>query len=158
MTDYTSLANAIKTTLQADSWIGNVANVKNIETYEREFSLQGEEGAPFYKESELPAMAIIPNASGKTQDGSAVGEILESVASEITTVSFNSVVLTAAQEHDTIIKNLERVLDAQKKSTADMGIDALVKNVSTETERFKKGNKYFYFSRTSFTVLLTSTY
>ncbi len=158
MVDYVALANAIKTTLEADSWVGNIANVKTVETYSREFSLQGEEGAPFYKDTELPAMAITPNAQGKSQDGAAVGEILESVASEVMTVTFHSVVLTAAQEHDTIIKNLERVLDAQKTSSADLGIDALVKDVSTETERFKKGANYFHLSRTRFTVLLTATY
>lgn len=158
MVDYTSLANALKTTLQADAWVGNIANVKTIETFKRDFSLQGEDGASFYQPSELPALAIIANASPKGQDGAAVGEISESVFSEIETTSLNSDKQTTQVEHETIIKNLERVLDAQKTSVADLGIDALVKDVSTTTKEWKKGKNYFYFSTTSFTVLLTTTY
>lgn len=158
MTDYTSLANAIKTTLQADPWIGNLVNVKTIETYKRDFSLQGEEGPSFYKEEELPAMGIIPNASPKLQEDHTVGELLEEINPEIITVSFGPDLPSAPQEHDEIIGNLERVLEAQNKSAVALGIDAYVKNISTITERDKKDKNYIYFSRTSFTVSLTTIY
>lgn len=156
--DYTALANAIKTTLEADSWLGNVANVVTIEAFPREFSLQGEGGQLFYEESELPAMSINPNADPKGQDTETVGEILESVSAEITTISYHTDPSTAYTEHNTILSNLERVLDAQKTSVADLGIDALVKDVSTTPGTFKKGSNYFYYSRTNFTVLLTTLY
>lgn len=158
MTDYTALATALKTTIQADAWLGDTDNVKTLRLYGGDFSLQGEEGTPFHKEAELPTMNIIPNASPKEQDHGTVGEILEEIYSEIVTCSRGSSSETAETTHLTIISYLETRLDAQKTSSADLGIEALIKDVSTSTERWKKGDKYHYLSTTSFTVLLTTTY
>lgn len=157
MTDYTALANAIKTTLEADSWVGDAANIVTLETFERDFSLQGLGEDQFFKEAELPAVNIVPNR-GKEQDLETVGEILESIQCELIAESFDPDPLTAAQEHDAMIKNLERVLAAQNTSLNDLGIDALVKEISTETGDFKKGKNYFYQSRISFTAILTQAY
>ena len=156
MTDATHIAESTKATLERDSWLGNTANVKTIEAHKREFSLQGDDDRPFYKESELPAMAIDPDAGGKEQDFETVGEIRENVIAEVMTVSGDADAVTAEDNHNTIIKNLERVLEEQVTSEKDLGMDALVKDVSTETEDpFKKGNKTYYISRTTFTVDIT---
>lgn len=153
MTDYTALANAIKTTLQGDPWIGNTANIKTIETYKRDVSLQSVGGAPFYKEAELPALAVYPNR-GKTQSGRTVTLDLNAVQVEITVVSFNTVVLTAAQEHHTAVHKIETLLDAQKTEAQDFGKGVFARDVETTTLRWKKGNKYFFFSRIRFTAEL----
>lgn len=158
MTDYTALATALKTTIQAHVWLGETDNVKTVRLYGGDFSLQGEEGTPFHKESELPSMNIIPNATPKGQDHGTVGEIQEFINSEIVTCSRGTDSITAETTHLTIISYLETLLDAQKTSSSDLGIEALVRDVSTFTERWKKGDKYHYLSRTTFTVLLTTTY
>ena len=63
MTDYTSLANALQTTLTADAWLGNSGNVKTIEIHRRGFSLQDAKDAQFFSHTDLPAIAIslVPN-------------------------------------------------------------------------------------------------
>lgn len=155
MTDYTALANGIKTTLEADSWVGDLANVKTIETYKREVALQGIEGFPYFTITELPALSIYPNR-GKAHESRTVTLDTNAVRSEIAVVSYNSVKLTAAQEHFAILKNVEAVLNSQKTETNDMGIGAYVDEIEVETRRFKKGTNFFYFSIISFTVELSA--
>ncbi len=153
MTLHTHLSESIKVTLGNDSWLENAANVKTIESHRREFSLQGDDDRPFYKETELPALAIDTKAGGKEQNWETVGEVREKIFAEISTISGDVDAHTAAVNHDTIIKNLERVLQEQITSEKDLGADALVKDVSTETDvPFKKGNVTYYVSRTTFTV------
>jgi len=158
MTDYTHINQSIKATLVRDSWIGNSANVKTIEDFKREFSLQGDDDKPFYKDSELPAMAIDSKAGGKEQNLETVGEIRENIFSEITIISGDADAQTAEINHNTIIQNLERVLEAQITSIQDLGLDALVKDVATDpVEPFKKANKTYYFSRTTLTLDITQS-
>lgn len=156
MTDYTHIAKTTKVTLGNDSWIGNVANVKTIEDFLREFPLQGGDDQMFFLDAELPAISIDPKANDKEQDFDTVGEIREDVFAEVIIVSGHADPQTAENKHDEIIKNVERVLEDQRTSILDLGYDALVKDVVTETDDpFKKNNKTYYISRTAFTVDIT---
>lgn len=157
MTDYVSIANAVKTTFEADAWLSNTSNLKTIETFERDWLFQGENFNQYFEESELPAVNIIPGTD-KEQNFETIGEIVEEIQCDLIVESFHSVPLTAAQNHDELIDNLERVLSEQKTSAKDLGIDALVKNVSTETTDFKKGSNYFYQSIVTFIVMLTTDF
>ena len=40
MTDTVALGAAVETTLKADAWVGNLANVKTIEIHKRGFKIQ----------------------------------------------------------------------------------------------------------------------
>lgn len=158
MTDYASIADAIKATLQADAWLGNVANVTTIEAYGRDFQFQGDDDAPFYDDAELPALSILPNVSPQDQQIETVGEIRHLVQAEVTVVSGAAGAAASARAHDAIVGNIERVLDAQKTSAADLGINALVRDVGTTTSRFKRSEKTYFISRINFIIDLTTTY
>ena len=158
MTDYSTIATAIKTTLQADAWIGNTANVKTIEVYLRESALQGGQDFPFYEKKLLPLMAIIPNVTPKGVDLSTTREIRETIACEVWTISSGQEVAAGWNNHYPIVGNLERVLSKQKTSANDLGIDALVTGVASEDSHKKVDKTLYFLSKTSFIVDLTNTF
>lgn len=155
MTDYTSLANAIKTTLESDSWLGNSANVKTIEIHRRGFSLQDPKDAQFFSEADVPAIAVIPNSGPKQQGLETTNEIRETIPCEIAAVTRDRDLQTGMTAHQTIIQNIERVLEKQKSSLNDFGIDAFVQQVSTTENQFKKGDYYYFLSTTTARIELT---
>ena len=155
MTDYTSLANAIKTTLLADSWLGNSANVKTMEIHRRGFSLQDSKDGQFFSQADLPAIAIIPNSGPKQQRLTTTNEIRETVFCEIAAVSRDRGLQTGMTVHQSLIQNIERVLEKQKSSLNDLGLDAFVQQVSTTENQVKKGEFYYFISTTRAQIELT---
>ena len=158
MTDYTSLANALQTTLTADAWLGNSGNVKTIEIHRRGFSLQDSKDAQFFSQADLPAIAIIPNAGPKQQRLATTNEILETLFCEISAVSFDRGLQNGMTLHQTLIQNIERVLEKQKSSLNDLGVDAFVRQVATTENQLKKGEFYFFISTTRAEIELTATF
>lgn len=156
MTDYTFLANAVKTTLENDSWLGNPANVKTIEIHRRGFSLQDSKDARFFSASDVPAIAVIPNSGPKQQRLETTNEIRETVLCEISAVSRDRDSRVGMTAHQARIQNIERVLEKQKSSANDFGIDAFVRQVSTTEEQIKKGEYYYFLSTTTASVELTA--
>lgn len=155
MTDYTSLANAIKTTMLADSWLGNPANVKTLEIHRRGFSLQDSKDAQFFSQADLPAIAIIPNSGPKQQRLTTTNEIQETLFCEISAVSFNRGLQSGMTVHHSIVHNIERVLEKQKSSLYDLGVDAFVQRVSTTENQIKKGEFYYFISTIQAQIELT---
>ena len=155
MTDYTALGNAIKTTLQSDSWVGNTANVKAVETHKRGFSIQDEKDARFFSPSDLPAIAIVPNGEAKQQEPGATNEIRETIPAQIIGVTRHRDAQSGLIVHHTLVANIERVLDKQKSSSEDLGIGGFVREANTTEEQFKKGEYYYFISTTSAQIELT---
>ena len=155
MTDYTTLGNAIKTTLQNDSWVGNSVNVKTLETHKRGFSLQDEKDARFFAPSDLPAIAVVPNVEGKQQEPGSTNEIRETVLAQVIVVTRQRDSQLGLTAHHTLVANIERVLDKQKSSINDLGIGGFVREVSTSEEQFKKGEYYYFISTTTAQIELT---
>ena len=158
MTDYTALATAIKTTLLADAWIGDPANVKIVETGKRGFSVQDEKDTLYFGDGDLPALAIIANASPQEQSVNTTNEIRSLVAPEIMVVSKHRDAQAGIVAQDTIVANVERVLEKQKSSSADLGIDAFVEQVSSSTVQEKKGEYYYFVSTIVARVELTTAF
>ncbi len=158
MTDYAQIGDAVRAALLADSWLGDPANVKTAETHKRGFSLQDDKDALAFSRDELPAIAIVPNAGPKQSDQTATNEIRSVVRSQAAVVSCHRDARTGLDNHLRIVANLERVLERQKTSQDDLGIDAFVSDVATEQERFKKGEYYYFLSRTDFNVEITSVF
>ena len=158
MTDYTTLANAIKTTLESDSWLGNSTNVKTIEIHRRGFSLQDPKDAQFFSEADVPAIAVIPNVGPKQQRLETTNEIRETIPCEIAAVTRDRDLQTGMTAHQTIIQNIERVLEKQKSSLNDFGIDAFVQQVSTTENQLKKGDYFYFVSTTTARIELTATF
>ncbi len=155
MTDYTALGNAIITTLQNDSWFGNPANVKTVETHKRGFSIQDEKDARFFSPSDLPALAVVPNSDAKQQEPGATNEIRETIPTQIIAVTRSRNAQSGLTVHHSLVANIERVLDKQKSSVADLGIGGFVREVSTGEEQFKKGEYYYFISTTTAQIELT---
>jgi hypothetical protein len=153
VTDYTALGNAIKTTLQNDTWVGN--NVQTIEIHKRGFSIQDEKDAQYFSKEDLPAIAVIPNSGAKQQEIQTTNEIRETVPAQIVTVNQMRNAQTGIEENLLIVKNIERILDKQKSSTNNLGIDAFVQSVSTTDEQFKKGEYYYFISTTTAQIEIT---
>jgi hypothetical protein len=155
VTDYTVLGNAIKATLENDSWLGNSANVKTLETHKRGFSIQDEKDARFFSPSDLPAIAIVPNSDGKQQELGATNEIRETVSAQGIAVTRNRDAQFGLSSQHNLVANIERVLDKQKSSSADLGIGGFVREVTSVDEQFKKGEYYYFISTTTFQIELT---
>ncbi len=158
MTDYTSIANAIQTTLSADSWLGNSANVQTIEIHRRGFSLQDPKDAQFFSPADLPAIAINPNSGPKQQRLTTTNEISETLFTEIGAVSFNRELQAGMTVHQNLVQNIERVLEKQKSSLNDLGIDGFVKQVSTTENQLKKGEFYYFISTTRAEIERTANF
>lgn len=156
MTDYTALASAMQTTFEADAWLGNSANVKIIEIHKRGFSIQDEKDAQFFSTADLPAIAIVPNSAPKQQRLETTNEILETLASEVVAVSRNRDLQAGMTSHQAIANNIERVLEKQKSSQSNLGIDAFVRQVATTETQFKKGEYYYFVSTTTARIELTA--
>jgi len=156
VTDYTTLASAIQSTFQADSWLGNPANVKTIEIHKRGFSIQDEKDAQFFSTADLPAIAVVPNAAPKQQRLETTNEILETLVSEVVAVSRNRDLQAGMAGHQTIVNHIERVLDKQKSSQNDLGLDAFVRQAATAENQFKKGEYYYFVSTTTARIELTA--
>jgi len=155
VTDYTALGNAIKSTLQNDPWVGNSANVKTLETHKRGFSIQDENDARFFSPSDLPAIAVVPNSEAKQQEPGATNEIRETIPAQVIGVTRHRDAQSGLIAHHNMVANLERILDKQKSSSADLGVGGFVREVSTNEEQFKKGEYYYFISTTSAQIELT---
>jgi hypothetical protein len=155
VTDYTALGNAIKTTFENDSWVGNPANIKTLEMHKRGFSIQDEKDARFFSPSDLPALAIVPNSEGKQQEPGATNEIRETVPAQVIGITRHRDAQSGLNIHHNVVANIERVLDKQKSSSADLGIGGFVREVSTTEEQFKKGEYYYFISTTTSQIELT---
>jgi len=158
MTDYTVLANAIKATLTADEQLGNVANVKTIESRKRGFSVQSNSDALFFGDAELPALAIIPNARGKQTSLSTTNEARETHTAQIVVISRDRDAQAGLDAQSTIVENVERVMEAQRSSSDNLGIDAFVRSVSSTDEQFKKGDHYYFATTVEAQIELTATF
>lgn len=156
MTDYTALGNALKTTLKNDSWIGE--NVPTIETYKRGFSIQDDKDSLYFSTGDLPAIAVIPNSDGKQQETPTTNEIREIISAQVVAVTRERKAQLGMTAHYTLVQNVERVLEKQKSSTDNLGIDAFVKNVSTTENQIKKGEYYYYISTCTAQIELTSSF
>ncbi|NIQ97612.1 MAG: hypothetical protein GWN87_28145 [Desulfuromonadales bacterium] len=159
MSDYQSLASAVETTLGADAWLGDRNNVRTIEVHARGFDISEQKDPLFIDPSDLPALVINPNAVKKNQEGTATNEILDIVTVQVATVTRHRDPRSGLTDHYAIIKNLEAVLDKQKSSANDLGIDAYVRQAgTTDPEIQKKGDYYFFTSFTEAVVELTTTF
>ena len=159
MTDYVSLANAVKTTFEVDSWLGNTTNVKTIETHKRGFSLADDKDAQSFGISDLPAIAITVNAQAKQQQLVTTNEIEEILPVQAITVTQHRDAQAGLDIHLAIVNNVERVLEKQKTSVDCLGIDAFVRQVTTvDDQPFKSGEYYYFVSTTTAQVELTATF
>lgn len=149
MTDYALVGNAIKTTLLADSWIGNTANVKTLEVHKRGFMIQDARDAQYFNVNDIPAIAIVPNAAPKSSTQTTTNEIRSVAKSQVITVTRNRDPHAGRDVQCGIVANVERVLEKQKSSAQSLDIDAYVFNVSTLEEQFKDGDYYYFVSTTS---------
>lgn len=158
MTDYIRLADAIRATLLADAWTGNSANVKTIEAHKRGYSLQDPNDLLSFADAELPALTVIANARPKEQSQETTNEIRERVRSQVLGVSRHRDAQAGLAAHLLIVENVERILEAQKSSSADLGIDAFVQTTFTTQEQFKRGPFYYFVSTTDAVIELTRTF
>lgn len=156
MTDYSQIGNAIKATLLADFWLGNTANVKTVEVHKRGFMLQDARDAQYF--GDLPAIAIVPNAKPKTSVQTTTHEIRSVVKSQVIAISRNRDSQTGRDAQALIVANLERVLEEQKTSARDLGIDAYVFNISSVEEQFKDGDHYIFVTTTGCDIEITAQF
>lgn len=159
MTDYTNLANAVKTTFEADSWLGAAANVKTIEVHKRGFNLADDKDAQNLGITDLPAIAIAVNTQAKQQQLVTTNEIEEIIPVQAVSVTRQRDAQAGLDVHLAIVKNVERVLEKQKTSVDCLGIDAFVRQVaSVDDQPFKNGEYYYFVSTTTAQVELTATF
>lgn len=158
MTDYNALALAIQTTLEQDAFLGDTANIKTIDTERRGFSLSDEADAQFFSPEDLPALAVIANARAKDSSLVTTNEIRETLRSEIITISRSRDLQAGLSAHQDLLFHVERVLEKQKTSANNLGIDAFVRSLATSTEQTKSGEYFYLISTTTVDIELTAVF
>lgn len=158
MTDYAAVGNAIKTTLLADAWLGNPANVKSIETEKRGYDIQAQKDAMYFSKDDLPAIAIVATAQGKASEQTTTNEIVSVIKPQVVGLVRQRDRQAAISAACAIAANIERVLEKQKSSAQALGIDAFVNNVSTGFEDFKDGEYYLIVATTVCDVEITTSF
>ncbi|QPJ64588.1 MAG: hypothetical protein G3M78_03925 [Candidatus Nitrohelix vancouverensis] len=158
MTDYSQLATAVASTLSADAFLGDSANVKTIETHKRGFSIQDNRDSLFFGDVDLPAIAVVPNSEPKESALTTTREQVDSVKAQVVAVSRDRDAQAGLDAHYQIVQHIETILEKQRSSTDHLGLDAFVRQVATEHESFKKGEFYYFVSTTSALIELTVTF
>lgn len=154
MTDlYSTIEEAILAAFEADAWLGDTDNVKVIETDLREALLTGEAVSRGFMREELPAVQIKANLAPTGEDLATTNVIEKQVPVVIVSVSAALVRSTARDSGQILLGHLEDVLDAQKSSEADLGIDALVRDVKSTLVEVKDGVYWWAIGTTECTVL-----
>jgi hypothetical protein len=154
MTDYATVGDAVRSTLLADVWFGNPAQMKTIEVFPRAFSLRENNDTLYFGAEEMPAIVIAPNVTPKTSEQISPEVIRSVIHVETAAVSWNRDGRIGLRNHLALVANIERVLEKQKTAQDDFGIGAVVIGVATRQEIFKKGEYLFFISRTVAAVKL----
>ncbi len=157
MINYDTVNVAVKDTLEADVFFSGGENIRTIESHERPFSLQGEEGPPIFKSEEMPALNVILPSGSVEEDLSTTQEVRRFIPGKIMVRSLHENSQDGMVEQYLLVENVERILNAQKTSVKDLGIGAYVKDVSSETVRYKKENQTIIETAVTFVVDVTTT-
>lgn len=136
--DYAAIETAVHDTLQADSWLGDTDNVKTFDKGHRNFALHEKGAALYFGVNDLPAVSVFIKSDTKRQDFNTTNELDETV-----TVEVQSVLYVAQGSEDTVegtmrtlVQNIERVLDAQKTSAKNLGLDSECGYVNSTRTQF----------------------
>jgi hypothetical protein len=158
MSSYKEIQDAIKVTLDADSWFdGTSSSIQKVEVNEREVDLMHKPPYVGFRYSELPALTI--KAIGKESDLNTTREIREDFTVRLRLVTRARDEQSGMDTHLGKVKEIERVLRKQITSTEELGIDAFVTNVNTEMEDNEKDGEYWIFKTLTFcNVEIIETY
>lgn len=162
MSFFQTLGPKIKETLQADAWLGDVANVEKIELDVRLFRIDEKETMLFFDEDDLPAIAITPQSAPPANEVTAKQEETVQFPCEIQVVSRARILKhdIGRAAHRVLIDNLERVIRSQRRSSADWsGLDALTRTYGTGSiQTFKEGDYVIFTSTTNVSIEVTQTF
>lgn len=158
MSSYKEIQDAIKTTLDADSWFDETSSsIQLVEVNEREIEIRHKPQYLGFKYSELPALTI--KAVGKDSSLHTTQEIQEQFEVELRLITRSRAAQSGRDTHLGKVKEIERVLRKQVSSSDDLGINAFVFDVNTEMEDTEKDGNYYIFKTTTFcTVEIIETY
>lgn len=144
MSSYHEIQDAIKTTLDADSWFdGTSSSILTTVVNDRLPKLRHNPVYQGFLYSELPALSI--QAIGKEAEFNTVRELDEDFLVKVTLITRARDEQTGRDTHLDKVKEIERVLRKQVTSDNDLGIDAFVTNVNTEFLPIELADKYFIF-------------
>ncbi|MCH8157794.1 MAG: hypothetical protein IID18_08625 [Nitrospinae bacterium] len=161
MTDYVSIQNAVRDELKSDAWLSNSANVKTIESNRRAPTLNVQVGHNGFDWDEMPAVTVMANSQPKTFEGSTTREIREGVFVDVEVITRTRDEQTGMDLHLTIVKNVERVAQAQRTSTACWGVSGYTLSVGTvpdEDNPVRSGDYFILKTNTEILIELTATF
>lgn len=149
MSSYKEIQDAIKTTIDADSYfLGTKATVLTVEVNEREGELRHKPIYSGFLYSELPALTI--SAIGKESELETVQEIKEDFLIQCRLITRARDEQAGMDTHWLKVKEIERVLRKQISSADDLGICGFVTNVNTEHEPTEKDGTYWIIKTLTF--------
>jgi len=161
--DYTAIETAVHDTLKADAWLGDAANVKTWSKGHRNFVLHEKGASLYFDVNDLPAVSVAIQPDSKRQEFNVTNELEETV-----TVEVQSAIYIAQGDHAAgeaqfreIIQNIERVLDGQRTSANNLGLDSECGAVNSTRTRatFAETDKHrFHLSTTEAEVQVISTF
>jgi hypothetical protein len=158
MSSYKEIQDAIKTTLDADSWFDETSStIQKTEVNERKVELRHKPQYMGFLYSELPAFTI--KCVGKESELNTTREIQENFEVEMRLITRARDEQTGMDTHWGKIKEVERTLRKQVTSADDLGINAFVTEVHSEIEEIEKDGDYWVFKTLTFcNVEIIETY
>lgn len=158
MSSYKEVQDAIKTTVDADSYFdGSTSSVNTVEVNEREIDIRHKAQYAGFLYSELPSLTI--KAIGKESELNTTREISEFFTVQCKMITRARNEQSGMDTHLGKVKELERVLRKQVTSSDDLGINAFVTDVNTELEENEADANYWIFKSLTFlTVEIIETY
>lgn len=145
MSDYNGLATAVKDTIEADAYFADAdPPVKTIEIGVQGFNIAADTAANFFRMEDLPGMSINAKPEKKTSQFETTNELDEILPVDMALVTRVRKLQPGEVAHNAILKELERVLNAQRTSSASFGIDAVTESVTTSTTVITKAGDFHY--------------
>ena len=151
--EYKTVGDAIKTTLGADTWLGDTDNIKTIEVEDEDLDNIPDRQKSGFKDHELPALLIIVHDEEPDVRVATVNTldywIPFTIVGITTRAKTTALARTAA---DSIIENVEGVMRDQNGAANQLGIGALVHGVKSTYRPEKEKTGVYGHTNTTGTV------
>jgi hypothetical protein len=156
--DYSAIEDAIAVVFNADAWLTNTANVKQIEARVRENATIDKALIwGLARDTELPG--IIVWADPARRESVTIGEHDNFIPITVMAFVSDPVRNTARAALAVVLENLERVIEKQISSAQAWGIAAAtqVQTIRTDSTVYKDGDNYIAEAEITFEILTISS-
>ncbi len=155
MSDYAALNTNLIAKLASNAYM--IANGVTVEKWTRGLEVQDDDGTLRFDDTDLPLLVVQVPAGGKSSEFHPQ-EIRSEIPGLVTTISTSAARATGIDPHLGLVSNLEIELEGLKTSAENLGANTLVHSVSSDVSSFKRGEAWYFITKTQFSIDATNNY